>query len=665
MGKIVSQIKKHSKGIYLGLVYVFLLAILLAGFIRVVLPAAQRTNDLLINMSSEEEINIEDLEDGWEQKISGINGDIEKIEIPFICKKVNKNSKIKIVLSKNNKEVATAYCRFSDENMEMFEFPLSEAVPVDNNSEVQLTFIDEGDYVEGTGAVKKAKYNIPQIRAYTSLGTESENEICLKISGGTSQYVFVYWGILVACLSLIYLVLCYGILKKEWKIEQYFLVLGSGIGILYAVFWGPYSCPDEYAHISTAYYYSSEMLNQPSLSDKGEVLVREEDMYYTPEEAFTRRYSYYLYNNWNIGDMVDTKNVIKLDRGPLTVPFTSYLPQIIAITFIRLLGGENVAWLLLGRVFALSVYLALGYIAIKIIPFAKRAITVLLLAPTSMQVAASFSYDCMLNACSLLFVAYVLFLAYEKKSVSLKDWVILILSSVIMSPIKVIYLALVFLVFLIPNNKMNRNNVKALMSKIALLATNLLAVLVSRITSITNLIGSSEYNNTTGEIVKGYDLETIIRNPLKVIVLWVNTIRVKTVDYLRHTFGGVETANGIHISWLIISLFLVLVVLALIVEKNEKLIDFKGKIVSLGICVVLFGALLLTFTLSTDLVTLKSAYIIGIQGRYFLPFLPLVFIGLQGKTILAKHSIQIQLIVAVYFLQFLTICTIFETAVGR
>ena len=79
----------------------------------------------------------------------------------------------------------------------------------------------------------------------------------------------------------------------------------------------------------------------------------------------------------------------------------------------------------------------------------------------------------------------------------------------------------------------------------------------------------------------------------------------------------------------------------------------------------MFGALLLTFTLSTDLVTLKSAYIMGIQGRYFLPFLPLVFIGLQGKTILAKHSIQIQLIVAVYFLQFLTICTIFETAVGR
>ena len=663
MGKIVSQIKKHSKGIYLGLVYVFLLAILLAGFIRVVLPAAQRTNDLLINMSSEEEINIEDLEDGWEQKISGINGDIEKIEIPFICKKVNKNSKIKIVLSKNNKEVATAYCRFSDENMEMFEFPLSEAVPVDNNSEVQLTFIDEGDYVEGTGAVKKAKYNIPQIRAYTSLGTESENEICLKISGGTSQYVFVYWGILVACLSLIYLVLCYGILKKEWKIEQYFLVLGSGIGILYAVFWGPYSCPDEYAHISTAYYYSSEMLNQPSLSDKGEVLVREEDMYYTPEEAFTRRYSYYLYNNWNIGDMVDTKNVIKLDRGPLTVPFTSYLPQIIAITFIRLLGGENVAWLLLGRVFALSVYLALGYIAIKIIPFAKRAITVLLLTPTSMQVAASFSYDCMLNACSLLFVAYVLFLAYEKKSVRLKDWVILILSSVIMSPIKVIYLALVFLVFLIPNNKMNRNNVKALMSKIALLVTNLLVVLISRITSITYLVETSETNKMVGEVVKGYDLETIIRNPLKVIVLWVNTIKMKPADWLTECIGGQPLSSGVVVSWFVVAVMLVICVLGLIVEENERVILAKGKVVSIIISLIISLALLLTFTLDTT--RFIDPWVKGLQGRYFVPVLPLVMLAVQNKCIIVKKSIQVQLMVAVYFLQFLVMCTFFETAIGR
>ena len=170
---------------------------------------------------------------------------------------------------------------------------------------------------------------------------------------------------------------------------------------------------------------------------------------------------------------------------------------------------------------------------------------------------------------------------------------------------------------------------------------------------------------TDGRVQQGYDLVTILKNPLKVIVLWADTLRVKPVDYLRHMFGGVESANGVSISWTIIMGFFILLAFALILEKSEKVIDMKGKIIGVSISVILLAILFLVFTMEKNCTDLTSQFIMGIQGRYFFPFLPLLFPAMQSKNIIAEKTIRAQLAIGVYAMQFLAVCSILEITAGR
>ena len=57
--------------------------------------------------------------------------------------------------------------------------------------------------------------------------------------------------------------------------------------------------------------------------------------------------------------------------------------------------------------------------------------------------------------------------------------------------------------------------------------------------------------------------------------------------------------------------------------------------------------------------------VMGIQGRYFIPFLPIMVFCLRNSIIVLKKSIDKYFIVGIYFLNYLTIWRIFETVVAR
>lgn len=353
-----------------------------------------------------------------------------------------------------------------------------------------------------------------------------------------------------------------------------------------------------------------------------------------------------------------------MDWQPMKeVPMISYLPQMAAIFLVRLLGWGNVAWLLLGRLFALAVYLAAGYFALKYIPFGKKAIMVLMLGPTAIQEAASFSYDSVLNTCALFFVAYVLYLAYGKKKVSGKDWILLFVSVIIFAPIKIVYLLLSFLVLLIPNRNISRKRGFVYAGKGGLILSSVIVSLFSRINTTSAMTGNTLTVN--GQVVEGYSLKMLIMDPLHTAALWMNTLKERSIYYLKQIFGGYESYSKVEISWLIITAFFVLLVLALFVREQEKLIDFKGRLLGIVISTGIFAATILAFNLAKDCTNLTSDCVYGVQGRYFLPFLPLIFISIQNKAIVLKKSIQPFLTIAIFYLQTLAIWGIFETAISR
>ncbi len=661
---IKESLKKYSKQIYLCLVYVILMIIMYGGYETVVKPASWAETYVFSNEASVEQIKVEKINGEIKQEISDIEGEIRAVSLPVVCLKENNKSELEVILSDENGIVQKGYIKFNDLKNEKFVLQLKKPIEVDRKTKLYLTIKDNGKYVKNTGALKIANWNVPQTISYSN-GKTNNYDLAMSIQGGGSHYVITLWRIIWIILTIAYLILCYAVLKGKWKVEQFFVMLSATFCLLYTFVFAPYSCPDEMAHINTTYYYSNQILHTTALNENGETLLTEEDLRFSPHEANTRKYSYYLYRYINSSGGNGHNYKVTQHRGPLSASPVAYAPQILAVVLARILGLGGIMRLLLGRLFASAFYILAGYYALKKMPFAKRAMMILMLGPSAIQQAASFSYDCVLNSCAFIFIALVLHCAYEKQHVDRKDWILLVVTSIVMSPIKIIYILITFCVFLIPSKKISNNNFKVCCLKFGVLLVNALCVLLTKMSSVVAISTSTVSNVNGAENVPGYNLSTIIHNPWKVLVLWANTLRVKPVDYLRHIFGGVEAANAITISWTIILGFFIMLVLALIIEKNETVLDVKGKMCSWIICLGLFTALFLVFTMEKSCTNVLSEYIMGIQGRYFFPFFPLLFAAIQGENIKIEKSILPKLAVGVYFFQFLTVCTIFETAVSR
>lgn len=86
-------------------------------------------------------------------------------------------------------------------------------------------------------------------------------------------------------------------------------------------------------------------------------------------------------------------------------------------------------------------------------PFGKAAMIIMSLLPMTLETAGSYSYDVVVNGLSYVFIAYVFWLAYEKKKSTFKDWSILLGIIMLMAPIKVVYVLIAGMCLIIPGNK--------------------------------------------------------------------------------------------------------------------------------------------------------------------------------------------------------------------
>jgi uncharacterized membrane protein len=135
-------------------------------------------------------------------------------------------------------------------------------------------------------------------------------------------------------------------------------------------------------------------------------------------------------------------------------PFYGYLPQVIGI-FIAKLLDLNMIWMLwLGRFFNLLLYAGICKIAIKKAPIFKIPLLVACCLPIAIYQGASMSIDSTINAFSFLSIGYFIYM-YDSpdKSVGWKEIGIFSISCLLVGLIKVPYLLLGFLLYLVPKEK--------------------------------------------------------------------------------------------------------------------------------------------------------------------------------------------------------------------
>lgn len=464
-------------------------------------------------------------------------------------------------------------------------------------------------------------------------GQKSSTDLCFRVYGQPAAKLLKIFYLFAALLAVTVLVVFVFLYLRPLKLECLFLVLAVLLGGVYMILFPPLSAPDDYRHFESAYYQSSRMLGQEGVDEKGNVLVREDDYraFYELETA-TAQSTVAFWDH--LFEMDHSEKLVSAGHPPLEAPAYCYWLSGAGIALARLLGLGKIMMYLLGKSFVFLGYLAIGFFTIRLMPFAKNMIFLVYLLPISMQQATSFSYDTTVNALAFLLTAFCLHLAFETKQIKPRHWAALAALSAVLAPCKVVYVLITLCCLFIPRKKAEKiqHYYAGVAATLVLSLVSLLAFQAGKISSV----ASDSHEVALGGT--NYTLDYFLKAPLKLVGMYVRTIQEYGDFYFTSMLGGRLGRLDIDIPWMLILIFAVLLLLSVVPQQKEtQVLSAPAKIWALLICVGVISATMLGIMF--DWTPETSLVIEGVQGRYFLPVLPLLLLTARNQTLVLRKDI--------------------------
>ena len=451
-------------------------------------------------------------------------------------------------------------------------------------------------------------------------------------------------------------------IRKQWKLEQIFAASAISLGLLFLFVLPPLSAPDEVSHFISAYQLSSHMMGKTANAHDGRVLLRAqdafiEDLYDAMETDGTgfREHGGEQQKAVVLGQELgqDTYRTIH-DRGirgahqeeegeemeetavsyqpPVRTTPLAYVPQALGITLARLMGLGGIGLLYMGRLFNLLFFTAMGCLTIRRMPFGKEAAFGVYLLPMTLHLAASFSYDVMIMGCMFYFTAVCLDLAYKKERVEWKDVAVLALVMAAAGPCKMVYAVMMGLCLLIPVKKFGGWGRWFISAACVAGAWAGAMYLVNSQVIVSYATETESYVQWAGE--SGYSLSLLIHQPVRLIKIFYQTLLWQAQHYhltmIGAYLGNLDTV--LDVPYVLVVLF-TLCLLALALRKpGESLVLTGGKrLWVFAVCAGCAAAVMLSMLIAWT--PLSSRVINGVQGRYFLPFLPVLLLALKNDWV--------------------------------
>lgn len=447
--------------------------------------------------------------------------------------------------------------------------------------------------------------------------------------------------------------------KKEWIFAE----LAFLIGIIYLLIIPPYAVPDEGTHFVTAYAKSSSLLGEKVTNEEGNVILSPEAASYLIREENPTRSGYANYIRGLSGKRSDIVSGEVTSRTALNVTSLGYIPQILGL-FVARLAGFNSDWLFVsGRFAALLWYCFVMFWAVKLIPpFAKNILLVAGLTPVTIQMVVSYNYDSVLIGTAFFLTAYLFYLAYdpEKQKIQWKDYLLIILALIVIVPLKVVYIPIIGIGLLIPKEKFGGTKRK-LGTAVMLAGVSGGAFLATRMGA---LVKMAEAGGTSVGVTTTYSLSYCLMHPVQIAVVYWNTMVQNASIYL-------ETMVADKLGWLEISIpgilvygFVMLLLLGILQTEKKPVVLSTGHKFWL---LVLTGAgiFLTCFALLLDWTAAGSMVISGVQGRYFIPLLPMFLVVFQNRSIVLKKNIDNVILGGITSLQVMTALSVISFVAAR
>lgn len=352
------------------------------------------------------------------------------------------------------------------------------------------------------------------------------------------------------------------------------------------------------------------------------------------------------------------KTIITLSTTAIYHPM-QYIPQAFGIWISKLFTNKPIIMAYMARIMNMLITAVILYFALKNMPFGKKILLILICLPISIESFTSMSSDGITNAVAFFFTAYVLKLFNEKdKKLSIKNKVILLISAIVIALCKIVYLPIVGLLLILPKNKFKNRKDKT--------ATIGIIMGIAIIANITWLVISMSYLATYKNGNSAYQIMNILTNPIEYLQTLFNTINMYGGNYLYSLFGG-EIGWNEHVKlYSIVPIVLggLYTFFAVTDEEIKNKFSTYQKTIIILILIAIAGLIFTSLYIQwTPLFTYD--YILGVQGRYFIPIMPLLALGvLNNFKVKNEYTEETKLkvigisILVIYIFVFLTLTNI-------
>lgn len=444
------------------------------------------------------------------------------------------------------------------------------------------------------------------------------------------------------------------------------------LGLAFTMALPPYAAPDEQYHINESFTIASFWANRVS---GDEWVMQDVPIFYSYRRpcdfnsiiqnqkttVFTwKEFSYHLTDTTTdqLGD-----HVWLFEEQADTYPIL-YVCSAAGVFLAFCLHLGFAPALLLGRLFNLTAFALLSAWAVKKAPFGKMAFVGAALLPMTLHQAASFSRDSLLLGLCFAFTALCLDLAYAPGSaLCWQKLVPLAVMGVVIAPAKVVYAPLIALVLLAAVRQIHVDRKLLLGAAAAFLAVcavfvvwNNRYLLRSSASADSNQVTAEQVNDSirqeyedflesTGgesvivdtekedkpEPVPGQDdsvcftLRYILGHPAATVMLCANSLIQLGDHYVRTLVGGSLSYYSLDIAWTWVAVLYLLLFLCCLPCRGEQKLCSAARLwagfLALACCgLAVLGCICWTPTYYDT--------IYGLQGRYFLPVLPLGLLAL-------------------------------------
>lgn len=310
--------------------------------------------------------------------------------------------------------------------------------------------------------------------------------------------------------------------------------------------------------------------------------------------------------------------------------------QALAIKFARGLGLSYTGILFCGRMASLILYISLVFFAIKIVPIGKRILTFISLTPTSIFTAVCYTYDVLVYGGIVLGMAMILNEWLTKdKLIDTKKMIGVYAIWFVSMFAKAIYVPLALLGFMVPLKKYKSKRQRAILWVIYFLTIfSLLAIFV-----VPTVFCADSYTDTRFVAADSpAQIRNILSKPFTYALILLQNIFQTLPDYAfgsdcYRLMGHLPTAGFMYL-FPIIAVFLILTdhtkehnIDEFSIRQRVVLFIILGVIVSL-----IWTALYISFSLP------GSSKIEGVQGRYYRPILPLLYMIFGSKYVQVNIS---------------------------